>query len=190
MKNNKANVHWGDIFYCDLGANKGSVQSGMRPVIIVQTERLNKKSPTAVVAVLTTVKKKPEMTSHVLVGKECGLAEPSMILLEQLRTIDVEKELKEYIGTVKDKNTINEIKRGLKYAVGIPMRPRLERKALILCLCPDCRDEFYNDNEHIVRRMDPFQAEKYCCEKCQINYGYDYVISKKFNRKEQDNGNE
>lgn len=49
MKNNKANVHWGGIFYCDLGVNKGSVQSGMRPVIIVQTERLNKKSPTAVV---------------------------------------------------------------------------------------------------------------------------------------------
>ena len=132
---------------------------------------------------MTTVKKKPEMTSHVLVGKECGLDEPSMILLEQLRTIDVEKELKAYIGTVKDKTTINEIKRGLKYAVGIPMRPRLERKALILCLCPNCRDELYNDNEHIIRRMDPFQAEKDYCEKCQINYGYDYVISKKFNRR-------
>ena len=76
------------------------------------------------------------------------------------------------------------MQRYLQYnAVGIPMRPRLERKALILCLCPNCRDELYNDNEHIIRRMDPFQAEKDYCEKCQINYGYDYVISKKFNRR-------
>ena len=109
-KNRK--VSWGDIYYCDIGTNKGSVQSGTRPVLIVQTDRLNKSSPTAVVAVLTTVKKKEEMNTHVSLGKECGLLESSLVLLEQLRTVDIETELKEYVGKVTDKNKINEIKNG------------------------------------------------------------------------------
>lgn len=116
---NKANksVQWGDIFFCNLGETKGSVQSGIRPVIVVQTNRLNQKSPTVVVAVLTTVIKKSEMNTHILLGAEYGLPEPSMIMLEQMRTVDVDNELTEYVGTVTDENKINEIKRGLKCAM-------------------------------------------------------------------------
>ena len=46
------NVRWGDIYYCDLGVTNGSVQSGMRPVLVVQTNRLNESSPTVVVAAI------------------------------------------------------------------------------------------------------------------------------------------
>ena len=52
------NVRWGDIYYCNLGVTNGSVQSGMRPVLVVQTNRLNESSPTVVVAAITAVKKK------------------------------------------------------------------------------------------------------------------------------------
>ena len=177
---NKANkaVRWGDIFFCDLGKPKGSVQSGIRPVIVIQ------KSPTAVVAVLTTVIKKPEMNTHILLGTEYGLPEPSMIMLEQMRTVDVDNELTEYVGAVTDENKINEIKRGLKYAIGIPLKPRAERKAVILSICPTCRQEFFDAKDYFIKRLDPFQAEKECCEKCQVGYGYDYLISKRLNRKE------
>ena len=184
---NKANksVQWGDIFFCNLGKTKGSVQSGIRPVIVVQTDRLSQKSPTAVVAVLTTVIKKSEMNTHILLGTEYGLPEPSMIMLEQMRTVDVDNELTEYVGTVTDENKINEIKRGLKYTVGIPLKPKVERKAIILSLCPTCRQEFFDSKDYFIKRIDLFQSEKECCEKCQVGYGYDYLISKKYNRKEQ-----
>lgn len=49
------NCGWGDIYYCDLGVTNGSVQSGMRPVLVVQTNRLNESSPTVVVAAITAV---------------------------------------------------------------------------------------------------------------------------------------
>lgn len=58
MKENELkNVRWGDIYYCDLGVTNGSVQSGNRPVLVVQTNRLNEKSPTVVVAAITAIKK-------------------------------------------------------------------------------------------------------------------------------------
>ena len=188
-KTNKS-VQWGDIFFCDLGKTKGSVQSGIRPVIVVQTNRLNQKSPTVVVAVLTTVIKKSEMNTHILLGTEYGLPEPSMIMLEQLRTVDIENELNEYIGTVTDANKVNEIKRGLKYAVGIPIKPKAERKAVILSLCPSCRQELFDNKKHLIKRLDPFQAEKECCEKCQVGYGYDYLISEKAQPKGAKNNGE
>ena len=58
------NVRWGDIYYCDLGVTNGSVQSGMRPVLVVQTNRLNESSPTVVVAAITAVKKKTAMNTE------------------------------------------------------------------------------------------------------------------------------
>ena len=99
-KNNSNEILWGDIYYCDLGNMKGSVQCGKRPVIVIQNNCLNRKSPTVMVAVITSVKKKKLMPSHILIGKECGLQEESMIMLEQTRTVDKKEELLDYIGAV------------------------------------------------------------------------------------------
>ena len=141
------NVRWGDIYYCDLGVTNGSVQSGMRPVLVVQTNRLNESSPTVVVAAITAVKKKTAMNTHIELNTDCGLKEPSMVMLEQLRTVDKATELDNFVGRITDADKISEIKRGLKFAVGIP--------------------------------VDPFQADKEMCDKCQVGYGYDYMIFKK-----------
>lgn len=172
-------VRWGDIFYCDLGTMKGSVQCGKRPVIVIQNNNLNRTSPTVTVAVITSVKKKQTMASHICIGKECGLAEDSMIMLEQTRTVDKNEELLEYIGAVIDSDKRNEIKQGIKLTHGIPVKPKGQRKALVLTLCPRCRSEFMGVAGNIVRRVDPLQVEKECCDKCQVGYGYDYMITKK-----------
>lgn len=80
------NVRWGDIYYCDLGVTNGSVQSGMRPVLVVQTNRLNESSPTVVVAAITAVKKKTAMNTHIELNTDCGLKEPSMVMLGKTAT--------------------------------------------------------------------------------------------------------
>ena len=169
----------GGVYYCDLGVTNGSVQSGMRPVLVVQTNRLNESSPTVVVAAITAVKKKTAMNTHIELNTDCGLKEPSMVMLEQLRTVDKATELDNFVGRITDADKISEIKRGLKFAVGIPVKPKTERKGIVLSLCPRCRSEFQSIPENIVKRLDPFQADKEMCDKCQVGYGYDYMIFKK-----------
>ena len=82
-------ILWGQIYYCEIGKTKGSVQAGKRPVLIVQNNRLNKHSPTTLVAMITSIRKKKEMNTHILLEKDCGLKEPSMVMLEQLKTVDL-----------------------------------------------------------------------------------------------------
>lgn len=176
---NKRSIRWGDIYYCDLGRMKGSVQCGRRPVIVVQTNRLNSASPAVVVAVITSVIKKANMNSHISIGKECGLKEDSMIMLEQLRTIDKLEELEEFVGYVGNRDTIDSIHRGLKYVLGLSKKTTQQRTGYVLTLCPRCRSEFMEVQENIVKRIDPFQRERDVCDKCQVRYGYDYMILKK-----------
>ena len=102
-----------------------------------------------------------------------------MVMLEQLRTVDKATELDNFVGRITDADKISEIKRGLKFAVGIPVKPKTERKGIVLSLCPRCRSEFQSIPENIVKRLDPFQADKEVCDKCQVGYGYDYMIFKK-----------
>lgn len=179
MTNKSKKILWGDIYYCDLGESKGSVQCGKRPVIVIQSNNLNRNSPTVTVAVITSVKKKQTMPSHILIGKECGLPEESMIMLEQTRTIDKKEELLEYIGAVIDKDKRNEIKQGIKSTLGIPTKPKGQRKAVVLNLCPICRSKYMEDKDNIVRRVDHFQRDKECCDCCGNGYGYEYMIMKK-----------
>lgn len=189
---NKADINkikWGDIFYCNLPAGVGSVQGNRRPVLVIQNNRLNATSPTVVVAVITSVRKRMSMPTHIEIGKECGLKEPSMVMLEQIRTVDKLEELEEYVGTVTDDTKIIEIQRGIKASLGIPMKPKSRRTGTVLSLCPQCRQEFMNVPENIVKRVDPLQSEKEPCDKCQVRYGYDYLIMKKYNHNSQGRDN-
>lgn len=184
-KDKTRNIRWGDIYYCNLGENKGSVQCGRRPVIVVQTNKLNITSPTVTVAIITSVLKKTGMDTHIEIGTECGLKEPSMIMLEQLRTVDKLEQLEDFIGYVSDEDKIIEIQRGLKFAVGIPMKPKDKRTGMLLSLCPRCREEFMSVPDNIVKRVDPLQVEKEPCDKCQVRYGYDYLIMKRYKHNDQ-----
>ena len=88
----------GDIFYADLSPVIGSEQGGIRPVLIIQNDIGNKYSPTIIAAAITSQLEKSKLPTHIeLSGKEYGLAKDSVILLEQIRTIDRQR-LMEKIG--------------------------------------------------------------------------------------------
>lgn len=95
-------VKRGEIYYADLSPVVGSEQGGVRPVLIVQNDVGNKYSPTVIAAAITSQINKAKMPTHIEVdASEYGLAKDSVILLEQIRTID-KKRLKEKIGLIDD----------------------------------------------------------------------------------------
>ena len=92
------NVRRGDIYYADLSPVIGSEQGGIRPVLIVQNDVGNKYSPTVIAAAITSRISKSKLPTHIEVyADKYGLARDSVILLEQIRTLD-KKRLKEKMG--------------------------------------------------------------------------------------------
>jgi mRNA interferase MazF len=92
----------GDIFYADLSPVIGSEQGGVRPVLIVQNDVGNKYSPTVIAAAITSQINKAKLPTHIEISaQEYGLIKDSVILLEQIRTID-KKRLREKIGHLDD----------------------------------------------------------------------------------------
>jgi mRNA interferase MazF len=95
-------VKRGDIFYADLSPVIGSEQGGVRPVLIVQNDIGNKYSPTVIASAITSQINKAKLPTHIeLEAKEYGLPKDSVILLEQIRTID-RRRLREKIGHLDD----------------------------------------------------------------------------------------
>lgn len=91
----------GDMYYANLGKGVGSEQEGYRPVVIIQNNVGNRFSPTVIVAAITSkVGVKPRLPTHYFIDSEDGLELPSVILMEQLRTIDKHR-LGKYIGHLK-----------------------------------------------------------------------------------------
>lgn len=88
----------GEIFYADLKPVIGSEQGGVRPVLIIQNNVGNRYSPTTIVAAITS-KPKTKMPTHVALDDMVELEEGSVVLLEQIRTID-KKRLLEYVGNI------------------------------------------------------------------------------------------
>ena len=95
-------VKRGDIYYADLSPVVGSEQGGVRPVLIIQNDTGNRYSPTVIAAAITSQTGKARLPTHIAlpVNESCGLNRDSIILLEQVRTIDRAR-LREYIGRVK-----------------------------------------------------------------------------------------
>ena len=90
----------GEMYYADLGRGIGSEQEGRRPVVIIQNDVGNQFSPTVIAAAITSRRKNRWMPTHVpLRGYRCGLRKYSVVLLEQIRTIDRTR-LKDYIGSL------------------------------------------------------------------------------------------
>lgn len=106
----KMSVKRGDIYYADLSPVIGSEQGGLRPVLIVQNDIGNKYSPTVIAAAITSRMGKSRLPTHIdIYADKVGLAKDSVILLEQIRTID-KKRLKERMGHLDDSimNAVND----------------------------------------------------------------------------------
>ena len=95
-------VKRGDIYYADLSPVVGSEQGGIRPVLVIQNDIGNKYSPTVIAAAITSQINKAKMPTHIeLAAKDYGINKDSVILLEQIRTID-KRRLREKIGRIDD----------------------------------------------------------------------------------------
>lgn len=97
----------GDMYYADLGRGIGSEQKGYRPVLIIQNNVGNKHSPTVIIAAITSrVGVKAKLPTHYFINAECGLQAPSLVLAEQIRTID-KLRLDAYIGHLTNEHMCN-----------------------------------------------------------------------------------
>lgn len=175
-------IRRGDIFFADLNPVRGSEQGGLRPVLVIQNNIGNRHSPTVIIAPITSKLKKNALPTHVGLPRDIGLPAKSMVLLEQVRTIDKSR-LSNYIAALDD-----EIMDYVDGALGISLAlddPSTEDHPdeMTLCLCPTCAAQFYNSPDHIIRRVDPLRDLKDDCTYCQVRQGYDYLIKKVDKRK-------
>lgn len=111
-------VKRGDIYYADLSPVVGSEQGGVRPVLIVQNDVGNKYSPTVIAAAITSQRDKTNLPTHIEVDAgNCGLAKDSIVLLEQVRTID-KRRLREKMGTL-DNGDMGKVNEALSVSFGL-----------------------------------------------------------------------
>ena len=110
-------VHRGDIYWADLGSGEGSEQKGVRPVVIIQNEIGNKYSPTVIVACITSQINKAKLPTHGDLGETEGIKRSSIVLYEQIRTID-KRRLKDRVGCLSEEQ-MQEANRLLMISLGI-----------------------------------------------------------------------
>ena len=111
-------VRRGEIYYADLSPVVGSEQGGVRPVLIVQNDVGNRHSPTVIAAAITSQREKAKLPTHIeLNADKCGLSKDSVVLLEQIRTID-KKRLKDRMGEL-DNTSMNRVNTALSISFGL-----------------------------------------------------------------------
>ena len=112
-------VHRGEVFYADLSPVVGSEQGGIRPVLIIQNEIGNRHSPTVIAAAITSRQDKNRLPTHISVRADrCGLAKDSIILAEQIRTLD-KRRLRERMGHVEE-HVMNKVDTAIAVSFGLP----------------------------------------------------------------------
>ena len=111
-------VKRGDIFYADLSPVVGSEQGGVRPVLIVQNDMGNRHSPTVIAAAITSRTGKARLPTHIeLAARKYGLPKNSVILLEQIRTLD-KRRLREHMGRV-DRTMMHQVDEAIAVSFGL-----------------------------------------------------------------------
>ena len=112
-------VKRGDIFYADLSPVVGSEQGGVRPVLIIQNDTGNRYSPTVIVAAITSQTGKARLPTHIeLAAQNYGLTRNSVVLLEQIRTLD-KRRLREKMGRV-DRELMDRVDNAIAVSFGLP----------------------------------------------------------------------
>ena len=175
-----------DIVLYDFGTEIGSVQGGIRPAVVVQTDTQNTSSPTTIVAPLTKKLKKVEMPSHVVLGKRFGLRHNSMVLLEQIKTVNQDAIIR-LLGHIDDPLVVSLISLGLRRTLAIPTRV-IGSKSLfinkngnltavyderdVMCLCPICCNAYRNRGFEIIA----IGGSSGTCDYCNYRVGFDYAV--------------
>ena len=111
-------VKRGDIYYADLSPVVGSEQGGLRPVLIIQNDVGNRYSPTVIAAAITSRMSKTKLPTHIdIYAEQVGLAKDSIVLLEQIRTLD-KRRLKEKMGHL-DENMMSAVNAAIAVSFGL-----------------------------------------------------------------------
>lgn len=159
-------VRQGEIYYHDFGSGKGNLQGGKRPVLVIQGDAANASSGTTVIAAMTTRINKTYLRSHVLLdAADTGLKRRSMVLLEQVKTIN-QDELAEPIGCIERNGLLDEITAGIKILYA--HAPGKQR-----CLCRQCVERYINDERFTVRKIDGSGQCEFCPRR-----GRKYIIQR------------
>jgi mRNA interferase MazF len=148
MKRRKINR--GDIYYAYLNPVIGSEQGSCRPVLVVQNDMGNEYSPTVIIAPLTRNLRKSSLPTHVLIPKYCGLDEDSLVLAEQIRTIDHSR-LSNYIGYI-CKEIQAAVDEALAVCIGLEHYRPLKGEMLELTLCYHCETDFRNSGYFVIKK--------------------------------------
>lgn len=163
-------IYRGDLYFANLDPSIGCEQGGVRPVLVIQNNIGNLHSDTTIVAAITG-RKKPGLPTHVLLPKSAGLRDDSIILLEQLRTID-KMRFEQKIGTLSAEQ-LRLVDIALMTSLGVRGVPH---NFMVMTLCRSCAQTFRNTNDHILRRADFRQETREQCTLCNSRTGYDYEV--------------
>ena len=170
---NKPNVKRGDIYYADFDPVIGSEQGGLRPVLIVQNDIGNTYSPTTIVIPLTSNPKK-DLPTHLTITKSYKLSGNSLLLAEQIRTIDCSR-LSEYIGHIRNDDSIWwKINRALEISLDIKKRPPQKGEIFVTSLCPKCQNHFTQRGCLLMQKG--FQKISTNCGVCNNGKGLTFAI--------------
>ena len=165
----------GDIYYADLGDGIGSEQRGHRPVVIVSNDMGNKHSPTVIAVPLTSHFRRHSMLpTHYPLSTECGLERPSVILTEQVDTMDKQR-LGRFIGKV-DPCQMWGVNRALAVSVGL-IEPQPD--AMTVCLCNACAKKFSSFDAYYLKRTE-IAGRKGFCIFCGQRNGVTYQVVRRW----------
>ena len=168
----KRKINRGDIYYACLNPVIGSEQGDRRPVLICSNDTGNEHSPTVIVTPLTRNLRKNPLPTHVLIPKSCGLGEDSLVLVEQIRTIDRSR-LSTYIGRI-SRDIQPAIDNALAVCIGLEKRRPPKGEMLELTLCSRCEADFRNSGYFVIKRGYRETLEN--CDFCKTAKGLTFGI--------------
>jgi len=129
------NIKRNEIYYADLSPTEGAEQGGVRPVLVIQNDMGNKYSPTVIICPITGANRTTVLPTHVRLGCNFGLYKNSTLFCEQIRAID-KKRLKNRIGIIDDKKTIEKIDKALHISLALTLN-KVQRVPLSLISSSD-----------------------------------------------------
>lgn len=160
----------GEIYFAELGDGVGSEQKGTRPVVIIQNDIGNKHSGTVIVAALTSeIKSKPKLPTHYYIRSNDGLYKDSVVMLEQIRTIDKTR-IVCYVGQV-SQSQLDGIDKALKLSVGL-------MRFNVINLCTDCVNKLHSSGAFFFKRDNSVNYSRKCLI-CKENKSKPYKVSLK-----------
>ena len=161
----------GEIYYTDFGDGVGSEQKGYRPAVIISNDIGNRNSTTVIVAAITSQRPdKADLPTHVYVGTKTGLVNPSIILLEQIRTISKDR-LDDYVGKL-SRGQLGALWRALAISIG---ETGGKDNNIVMFLCKRCADNFRAMGKYKLRCVAKEQ-NKDTCTYCNYRKGFEYEL--------------